>query len=251
MSSDVELAQLVGRRADQRLLGEELSQLPESVGRPVEIPPDSARARIVGVGATMTGIALFGGILLAAVGLIAEVSDGGPLPTVLLVLGVVLALTHWGWVHVAEITANSVESRHQRALTMSRENWLAAIEPYTRWTVSTSVKDDGAIEILRIRHRPTLLGEDRFTFTRVVEARELHDGDEPGAAVTERAEEMRREAALDTDRERERYEAAAAAYADAAMRHEDEEERRAAVRAASKALSDQINTHLRDPPLSG
>ncbi|HWF54785.1 MAG TPA: hypothetical protein VG223_09165 [Solirubrobacteraceae bacterium] len=251
MSSDVEFAQLVGRRPDQRLLGEELGQLPESVGRPVEIPPDPARAKIVGIGATMTGIALFGGILLAIVGLIAEVADGGTLPIVVLAVGALLALTHWGWVHIAEITANSVETGHQRELTARREDWLAAIEPYTRWSVTTSVENDGAIEIVKLVHRPIPLGEDRFTFARTVELRERHDGDEPGAAVTERAEEIRRGAALDTERERERYEVAAAAYRDAAMRHEDEEERRAAVRAASQALSDRINTHLKDPPLSG
>jgi hypothetical protein len=92
-------------------------------------------------------------------------------------------------------------------------------------------------------------GEDRFSFTKHVEAHELHSGDEPGATVAERAELMRRQAAADTERERLRYEAAADVYRQAALESEDEEQRRAAVRAASQALSDQINANLREPPL--
>jgi len=93
------------------------------------------------------------------------------------------------------------------------------------------------------------VGEQRFTFVRELDHRELHPPDEPAAAVTERAEELRREAALATERERERYEIAAEAYNTALLGREDDEQRRIAQRAASEALSHQINSNLRDPPL--
>jgi hypothetical protein len=67
--------------------------------------------------------------------------------------------------------------------------------------------------------------------------------------VTERAELLRRQAAQDTARERERYEAAHDAYEQAMLENADEQERLAAARAASQALSEQINTNLREPPL--
>jgi hypothetical protein len=139
--------------------------------------------------------------------------------------------------------------RDHRRLAIGRDAWLAGIEPYRRYTVSTSVADDGSIAIERVAHVPVLVGADRFSFERTVQRREVHDGDEPGAVVTERAELLRREAAADTERERERYEAAAAAYEDARLADADEAERLAAVRAASQALSDQINANLREPPL--
>ncbi|MBV8710418.1 MAG: hypothetical protein JOY56_01475, partial [Solirubrobacterales bacterium] len=69
------------------------------------------------------------------------------------------------------------------------------------------------------------------------------------ASVTERAEQLRREAALATERERERYEIAADAYRTALLGRADEEQRRLARRAASEALSGQINSNLREPPL--
>ena len=68
--------------------------------------------------------------------------------------------------------------------------------------------------------------------------------------MAERAELLRREAAADTDRERQRYEVAADAYETALLNADDEQERRAARRAASEALSQQINANLRDPPLT-
>ena len=58
----------------------------------------------------------------------------------------------------------------------------------------------------RVAHRPIFSGDSRFTFARDVDHREVHSGDEPAAAVAERAELLRRQAAQDTERERERYE---------------------------------------------
>ncbi len=114
----------------------------------------------------------------------------------------------------------------------------------------TSVDDDGSIRIVSIRKLPVPSGEHRFTFEREVEAEEVHSAEEPGAAVAERAELLRRRAAADTERERERFELASDAYEAALMRSDDEEQQRIARRAASQALSEQINTNLREPPLT-
>ena len=243
-------ADLVGYEPDERLLAEDLDKLPEAVGRPETAPPSRARARIVGTGATLTAASLIGGVLLVLVGAIDAVSSGIDLAGVLaVVVGVILIATHWGWVHVAEITANSIEGRSNAEVVDRRRQWLAAIEPYTRFEVSTEVQDDGSIAIYSVRHRPVRAGENRFTFVREIEHRELHSPDEPAAAVTDRAETLRREAALATEREHQRYEIAADAYRTALIGRADEEQRRLAQRAAAEALSGQINSNLRDPPL--
>jgi hypothetical protein len=251
MTTDAELAQLVGRHPDPRLLGDEVQQLPADVGRPAPIPPDPRRAPVVAVGATMTGVTLLGGLALLVAGAVVVIGSGwNGFGLVALVLGLLLVSTHWGWVHVAEITANSLEGSRNRQLIGDREAWLQRVEPYARWVVETSVRDDGSIVIERTCHRPVPLGEDRFSFVTEVEAREQHSGDEPGAQVAERAELMRRQAAADTERERIRYEAASEAFRLAQFDHDDEQQRLAAVRAASQALSEQINTNLREPPLA-
>jgi len=243
-------ADLVGYEPDERLLAEDLDKLPEALGRPETAPPSRARARIVGTGATLTAASLIGGVLLVLVGAIDAVSSGIDLAGVLaVVVGVILIATHWGWVHVAEITANSIEGRSNAEVVDRRRQWLTAIEPYTRFEVSTEVQDDGSIAIYSVRHRPVRAGENRFTFVREIEHRELHSPDQPAAAVTERAETLRREAALATEREHQRYEIAADAYRTALIGRADEEQRRLAQRAAAEALSGQINSNLRDPPL--
>jgi hypothetical protein len=243
-------ADLVGYEPDERLLAEDLDKLPDAVGRPETVLPSRARGRIVGTGATLTAASLIGGVLLVLAGAIDAVSSGLGLAGVLaIVVGVILIATHWGWVHVAEITANSIEGRSNAEVVDRRRQWLAAIEPYTRFEVSTEVQDDGSIAIYSVRHRPVRAGEDRFTFVRETEHRELHSPDEPAAAVTERAETLRREAALATEREHQRYEIAADAYRTALIGRADDEQRRLAQRAAAEALSGQINSNLRDPPL--
>jgi len=243
-------AELVGREPDERLLSEDLEKLPADVGRPEVAPPSRARRTVVGAGATLTGVSLVAGVVLVVLGVIGGLVNGLDLTSVLaFVVGLLLIGTHWGWVHVAEITANSIESRASADVVARQRGWLAAIEPYTRIEVSTAVEDDGSISIYSIRHRPVPSGERSFTFAREVERREVHQPDEPAASVTERAEHLRREAAVATERERERYEIAAQAYETALMGRADEEQRRLAMRAASEALSRQINTNLREPPL--
>jgi len=250
MTEPSNAAEFVGAEPDERLLSEDLDKLPAALGRPEAFVPSRARGRIVGTGATLTAVSLVAGVLLVALGAIDAVSSGIDAAAVLaLVVGGVLIATHWGWVHVAEITANSVEGHNNAEVVGRRRRWLAAIEPYPRLEVSTEVADDGSIAICTVRHRPVRVGEDRFTFTRELQQREVHSPDEPAAAVTERAETLRREAALVNEEERRRYEIAAEAYDAALIGRADEEQRRLARRAASEALSHQINSNLRDPPL--
>lgn len=242
--------ELVGREPDPRLLSEDLANLPDAVGRPEPIVPTRARGRVVGAGATLTAVSLVVGCLLVLLGLIDALSSGiDTLSIAIVVVGVVLVGTHWGWVHVAEITANSIEGRSNAQVEDRRRQWLASIQPYTRFEIYTRVEDDGAITIYRVAHRPAARAERRFTFDREIEHEEVHPPDEPAAAVTERAELLRRQAAQDTERERERYQIAADAYESVLIDNADEQQRRLAQRAASEALSGQINSNLRDPPL--
>jgi hypothetical protein len=243
-------AEMVGRVPDERLLSEDVDTLPPSVGRPEAVIPSRTRGRIVGAGATLTAVSLVAGVVLVALGAIDAISSGiGVAGVLALVVGALLIATHWGWVHVAEISANALEGHSNAEVVARQRRWLAAIEPYPRLEVSTSVEDDGSISIESIRYRPVARGERSFTFVREVEHREVHSPDEPAAAVTERAETLRREAALGTEEERRRYEIAAEAYSTALLGRADDEQRRLAQRAASEALSRQINSNLRDPPL--
>jgi hypothetical protein len=250
MSEISDPAELVGRAADERLLEEEAVNLPAAIGRPDSLPaPGRVRARLVGTGATLTGVTLILGVALVALGIVEAVGGSATLAVVATAVGICLAGTHWGWVHVAEATADAIEERRTGAARDRRKLWLATVKPYTRYEVTTSVDDDGAIRISRARYLPVPRGQAEFTFARVLELEEVHPADEPGASVTERAELLRRQAAADTERERERFEAAADAYETALLSRESEAQARAASRAASEALSAQINANLREPPL--
>lgn len=250
MSELPDSLELVGFSPDDRLLGADLDKLPAAVGQPEAVPPSRARSRIVATGATLTGVSLVAGVVLILIGAIEAISSGiDAAGLIAIVVGAILISTHWGWVHVAEITANSIENRGNAAVIDHRRQWLAAIEPYTHVEVSTEALDDGSIAIQSVAHRPVRAGTDTFTFVREITQREVHPPDEPAAAVTERAEALRREAALATEQERQRYSVAADAYRDALMDRDDDEQRRLARRAASEALSRQINSNLREPPL--
>jgi hypothetical protein len=251
MTADANPVDFLGRDPDERLLGEDLQQLPGSVGLPEPLPDTPARRRLVAAGATMTGLTLVGGLALAVFGLIDAIIGGSAVVAVAaIVIGIVLAATHWGWVHVAELTANNLEGHRNAALMERRQAWVSQIEPYQRWEVSTSAGEDGTITIVTVLHRPVPRGERTFTFVREELASETHSADEPGAAVAERAELLRRQAAADTARAREDFAAANDAYRHALMARDDEQQRLAALRAASQALSERINEHLRDPPLT-
>lgn len=244
------LAEFVDRRADERVLAED--HLPQAIGRPEPMPaPSRTRARIVGIGATLTGVTLLIGIALIAAGVVDAIAGGvGALAISAVAVGALLLGTHWGWVHVAELTGQVLERRRDSEVLGRRRLWLEQINPYTRFDIATTVDDDGSIRIVRTRYEPVAAGERGFTFSRQVEREEIHSPDEPSATVAERAELLRREAAADTERERQLYGVAADAYERALLNEDDEQQRRNARRAASKALSDQINAKLREPPLT-
>jgi hypothetical protein len=248
MTQDPDPAELVDGVADARLLDADPATVPVAIGRPQTVPPSHARGTLVGIGATLTGVTLLLGVALIVLGIVEAILGGG-LAILALALGAGLAGTHWGWVHVAEATANAIDARREREIESRRRQWLEAIEPYARYDVQTSVAQDGSIVIVRTRHVPVPSGERKFTFVRELEHEETHSADEPAAVVAERAEVLRREAAIETESARERFEAAADAHRSALWGHDDDQERLEARRAASAALSEQINSNLRDPPL--
>src|ERR1700693_3814227 len=117
MTSEENLVELSGPEPDERLLSEDLAQLPESVGRPEVLPESASRKRLVGIGATLTGVTLLGGIALIVLSLVLVVSSGfGGAAIAALAAGIALVSTHWGWVHVAEVSADALEGRQNREL---------------------------------------------------------------------------------------------------------------------------------------
>jgi len=242
--------ELLGLVADERLLSEDPQTLPAALGRPQPIPQRPIRGRLVGLGAGLTGLTLIGGIALAILGAIELLFDGGgPLAAVVLIVGLVLAATHWGWVHVAEVSADGIERRGNVGIVADRQAWLSAIAPFTRYEITASAGDDGSITIERIRYRPVRSGEHTFVFERETELTEAHSGDEPAAVVAERAELLRHDAAADTERERARFQVGADELERVALAAGDDRERAQARAQESRALSEQINANLRDPPL--
>ena len=250
MTPDLQADELLDRTADESLLDADPAKLPVAIGRPPVLPVTHTRARLVGVGATLTGVTLITGVLLLVLGVIAALTSGvGLVDVAALALGAALTGTHWGWVHVAEASSDAIERRRNRDTMGQRRQWLEAIEPYTRYEVTTSVADDGSITIDRVVYRAMPSGRHGFAFTREVQRSEVHSGDEPAAEIAERAELLRRQASLDTERERQRFEVAADARQSERLGRGDEQEQLSARRAASEALSEQINSNLRDPPL--
>lgn len=241
--------ELLDRIADESLLTQPSANLPAGIDVPPTLTAGKARGRVVAVGATLTGASLIGGLALTVLAVVMAISGSGEAWEIALVVGVLLVATHWGWVHVAEATANALDARLQQDEISRRQQWLRDIGPYTRSEITTAVGDDGSIAINRVRYRPVAAGPGRFVFAREATELEIHGADQPSAGVAERAEVLRRQAALETDRERARYEEAASEHAAAIAAHTDEENQQAAQRAVSQALSEQINTNLREPPL--
>jgi hypothetical protein len=251
MGADVDPEQLVGLVADERLLSEDPAMLPAGVGLPEPIAPVAARRRLVGIGATLTGVTLIGGTALAILGAVELLfNGGGALAAIALVVGLVLAATHWGWVHVAEISANGIEHRSNSGVIDRRRAWLEEIAPFTRYEVTTSAGDDGTITIERVRYRPVRSGEGTFVFERSIELTEAHAADDPAAIVSERAELLRHAAAIDTERERARFQEQADALTWTTLAEGEHRERTSEQAAAARALSEQINANLREPPLT-
>lgn len=250
MLPEADPAELIGREPDERLLHQDLLALPDSVGRPAALVAPPARRLITGAGAALTAVSLLAGIVLIGLGGISGLGAGLSSEAIVeLVAGLALVATHWGWVHVSEFVAGALEERCTRETRAERRDWLLGIEPYARFSVQSESAADGSITIITQRHRPVPTGEHSFTFSREVITSEHHHGAEAGAEVAERAELLRREAAAATARERTRFESARNAAALSSLAREDEEQRRAALRAESEALSEQINANLRNEPL--
>lgn len=240
----------LGVAPDPRLLGEDLLNLPVAEQR--REPPVSTQRheRLVAAGSVLTGVSLVGGvILLLYAGARLLFDGGGAFDAVLAGIGFVLAATHWGWVHVAEYVGLTIDARQAHEIDADRQQWLATIEPYPRFSVNTSVGDDGTTRVQRFLHRPVLTDRKTFTFVREIDTEHIHDVDAPAEVIATDVETMRRQARLQTDRMGELWETASTAYSAALLSAHDDQERLAAQRAAALALSEHINASLLDAPL--
>jgi hypothetical protein len=240
----------LGVEPDPRLLDEDRFNLPQAEQLPAPVLSTHGHGRLVAAGSALTGVTLIGGaamIIYGAAQLL--VNGGGAFDAVLAVIGILLAGTHWGWVHVAEYIGLTIDDREQRALDARRRERLASIEPYPRFSVSTSVLDDASTRIERVLHQPVLTAEHTFTFIRETDAETIYDAHTPAEVIATTVETMRRQARLETDRLRQLWEAASSAYAATLSDADDDQQRLAAERAAATALSEHINASLLEPPL--
>jgi hypothetical protein len=158
----------LGVPADRRLLDEDLGNLPSAEqDQPSTATLTRTHDRLVAAGSLLTGATLIAGAAMLLFGgwqLLFE--RGGALAGVLAVIGIVLAGTHWGWVHLAEYVGVTIDE-HQRSLSEERRQaWLATIQPYPRYSVSTSVLGDASTRIERVLHQPVLTAQHTFTFVR-------------------------------------------------------------------------------------
>lgn len=240
----------LGVPADRRLLNQDLANLPAAEQRQEPAIPTHEHDRLVAAGSLLTGVTLVGGAAMALYfGWRVLFGAHDAFEIVLALIGVLLAGTHWGWVHVAEYLGLSIDERRERAADRRRRDWLASIEPYPRFSVSTRVLDDASTVVERALHRPVLTPDGTFTFAREIHAQQAFDGHTSAEVIAVAVETMRREARLETDRLRESWEAASTAYAAALLDADDDRQHLAAQRAAATALSEHINASLLEPPL--
>jgi hypothetical protein len=240
----------LGVDPDPALLGEDRFNLP-----PVEQPQEPAlsthrHGRLVAAGSVLTGVTLIGGAAMIVYGAAQLLVNGGDaFDAIVAVIGILLAGTHWGWVHVAEYIGLTIDEHEQRLADARRREWLAGIEPYPRFSVSTSVLADASTRIERVLHQPVLTAKHTFTFIRETDAEKTYDAHTPAEVIATMVETMRRQARLETDRLRELWVAASTAYAATLSGADDDQQRLVAERAAATALSEHINASLLEPPL--
>jgi hypothetical protein len=240
----------LGVDPDPGLLADDRFNLPQTEQPPERALPTRRHGRLVAAGSALTGVTLIGGVAMIIYGA-AEllVNGGGAFDVVIAVIGILLAGTHWGWVHVAEYAGLGIDEHEQRVADARRRDWLAGIEPYPRFTVSTSVLDDASTRIERVLHRPVLTTAHTFTFIREADGEKTYEAHTPAEVIATSVETMRRQARLETDHLRELWEAASTAYAATLADAADDQQRLAAERAAATALSEHINASLLEPPL--
>jgi hypothetical protein len=250
MATGESMVDFLGVPADARLLVDDLAGLPDSGPRPVSVVRTERHDRLVAAGSVMTGVTLIGGGGLAIVGGEQAIfGAGSALAVVAAVIGVVLAGTHWGWVHVAEYVGLGIDQRQERANSAGVNAWLREIAPYPRFAVTTDVTADAATRIDRVSFTPVLTPHHTFTFDRATRTEAIFDADTPAEVIADRAETLRREARLQTDRQQRLWEAASTAYAAALSEADDDQQQLAARRAGAQALSEHINASLSEPPL--
>jgi hypothetical protein len=240
----------LGVAPDARLLDDELSTLPDAEHYRETSVSTRQHDRLVAAGSVLTGVTLIAGMALVVWdGSRLLFDGGGGFDAVLAAVGLVLVATHWGWVHVAEYIGVTIDARGDSETEARRQRWLAAVQPYPRFSVATSVDDDGTTHVRRSLHRPVLTDHDTFTFVREPDADHVHGVDEPAEVIAADVETLRRQARLRTDRLREQWEAASTAYDAALLSAQDDQARIAAQRAAALALSEHINASLLEAPL--
>ena len=241
----------LGVAADRRLLDEDRFNLPDAEGYRPPTVSTQGHERLVAAGSALTGITLVGGVALGLYGGWAAVfNGGGTLDAVIAVIGLLLAVTHWGWVHVAEYVGLTLDERQQRASDDAGQQWLARVEPYPRFSVSTDVLGDASTRVVRVLHQPVLTAQHTFTFVRETDAEETYDADTAAEVIASTVEAMRRRARLDTDRVHDLWDTTSSAYTAALMAAEDDQRQLAAQQAAATALSEHINESLLEPPLT-
>jgi hypothetical protein len=240
----------LGVAPDPRLLDHDLINLPGAEQHREPSVSTQRHERLVAVGSALTGVSLIGGLALLLYGGGRLLFDGGgAFDAVLAGIGLVLAATHWGWVHLAEYVGLTIDARQAHEIEAQRGQWLKTVEPYPRFSVATSVGDDGTTRVQRFLHRPVLTDRNTFTFVRESGIEHIHGADAPAEVIATDVETMRRLARLQTDRMHDLWDAASTAYAAALLAAHDDEERLAAQRAAALALSEHINASLREAPL--
>jgi hypothetical protein len=240
----------LGVPADRELLDPGRDALPQAERFREPAISTHEHDRLVAAGSALTGITLVAGAAMALYfGWRVLFESHGAIDVLFALVGIVLAGTHWGWVHVAEYAGLGIDERRERALEHRRRDWLASVAPYPRFSVSTRVLDDASTVVERALHRPVGTGRGTFTFVREIDAQQAFDVHASAEAIATAVETMRREARLETDRMEELWEAASTAYEAALVDERDDVQHLAAQRAAATALSEHINRSLLEPPL--
>jgi hypothetical protein len=117
----------LGVAADRRLLEEDLVNLPDAEQHHEPAISTHKHDRLVAAGSLLTAVTLIGGVAVALYGGGQVLfNGGGALDVVIAVIGILLAGTHWGWVHVAEYIGLTIDERQQRAADERRRDWLAS-----------------------------------------------------------------------------------------------------------------------------